>query len=175
LTSAEAQQHQKVDDYIEWVIGLYSHNKSILKMDSIQRSELINILSGSSGSLRMIAINQLLFMGDLNYNEPIVLPDENLKSSKIKRVRTFDSNEDWCLKIYPNPANNYCILEFSRKSDIDASVQLIDINGKVLKNIELVKDSDLILINLNDIPTGIYLFRLNGQGVGHEVRKFVKY
>jgi hypothetical protein len=173
LTLSEEQQHQKVEDYIDWLIDLHSQNQSILIADSIKIAGLVDILAGSKGLLRMMVTNQLLYSGELTYHEPYIFPAETFKSGRIRRTKTLDLTEGWWFRMYPNPTNNYCILEYKKNSEMDASIQLIDINGRIIKQVELTKDSDLILINLIDIPTGIYLFRLTGQGVQYGIQKIV--
>ena len=173
LTLSEEQQHQKVEDYIDWLIDLHSQNQSILIADSIKIAGLVDILAGSKGLLRMMVTNQLLYSGELTYHEPYIFLAETFKSGRIRRTKTLDLTEGWWFRIYPNPANNYCILEYKKNSKMDASIQLIDINGRIIKQVELTKDSDRILINLIDIPTGIYLFRLTGQGVQYGIQKIV--
>lgn len=57
------------------------------------------------------------------------------------------------ISFYPNPALSNNVLKVLSSADID-SLELIDINGKVLKS------SSVKEIDLNEIPTGLYFLKI---------------
>lgn len=75
------------------------------------------------------------------------------------------------LKVYPNPANNYLVVEFGKNNLNGASIQLIDIIGKSVytKNVTTGR----ITINISDLAQGIYLLRFT-NGLGNQVHKIIK-
>ena len=92
------------------------------------------------------------------------------------RPHVINPNSDSYFKIYPNPGINFCIVEYSLKADIkDAFLQVMDINGKIIKKINLDKSNDLILISLNMFSAGIYLVQMVENNQTVETQKFVKY
>lgn len=81
-----------------------------------------------------------------------------LVQSASGNVSVKESN-DHALNIFPNPAQNQVTLA---KSDLMRfeSIQLIDINGKIHKEIRPKANS--ILIDIKDLPAGVYMLKLNG-------------
>jgi ELWxxDGT repeat protein len=73
------------------------------------------------------------------------------------------------LKIYPNPANNMIFIEKMVNSEPEFQhVQLLSLAGQVFREIRL--ETDITQVNLDDLPSGIWLLSF-GNGV---VGKFVK-
>ncbi|MFC5284077.1 N-acetylmuramoyl-L-alanine amidase [Pedobacter alpinus] len=65
------------------------------------------------------------------------------------------------VKIYPNPTQDIINVEFV--AGLYHQIQLIDSNGKILKQILLDSSLTQTTISLNNIASGIYLLRLNGN------------
>lgn len=70
------------------------------------------------------------------------------------------------LLVYPNPATDFIRVEANRKVD---SYQLLDVNGKLLKNLKATDEE----IEIGDLDLGIYFIKaiINNQ---FEVKKFIK-
>ena len=60
------------------------------------------------------------------------------------------------IQIYPNPTADYLILKTKDKPIEGYSLKLFDSNGKLVKYIDMVDE----MININDIRTGTYIYRL---------------
>jgi hypothetical protein len=69
------------------------------------------------------------------------------------------------LRVCPNPAVDYIDVYVQRHEDYQA--EIIDLNGKTVKSIQL--KNKVNRIEIIDLPTGVYVLRVNG-----EARKFVK-
>ncbi|MFK7806636.1 MAG: T9SS type A sorting domain-containing protein, partial [Saprospiraceae bacterium] len=70
------------------------------------------------------------------------------------------------LKVYPNPASDYLNLVFnSSDKDEITTIQVIDINGKVLleKSQEIIAGTKTLSIEPLNLPNGAYYLRLNMQ------------
>ena len=65
------------------------------------------------------------------------------------------------VKVYPNPTQDILKIEFV--AGIYNQIQLIDINGKILKQISLDSSKSQTTISLNNLPSGTYLLKLNGN------------
>ncbi len=84
------------------------------------------------------------------------------------RVGTKDLNDENSLKIYPNPANNYVVLEQIKG---DAMLELYDVLGK--KVLSQKTTGSTATVDVSGLSKGIYVFKLlinNGLQTG----KFVK-
>lgn len=65
------------------------------------------------------------------------------------------------VKIYPNPTQDIINVEFV--AGLYNQIQLTDSNGKILKQISLDSSLTKTTISLNNIASGIYLLKLNGN------------
>jgi len=72
------------------------------------------------------------------------------------------------VKIYPNPANAYVMVEIGNKNF--SRLILSDLNGRNLINIRIKAVTEKI--NLEGLHKGIYFIRLSGED-GHVVRKLI--
>ena len=76
--------------------------------------------------------------------------------------------------IFPNPAASETEIAYNLPPQMrNAVLQVININGQVMKQITLSNREHLLTLSINDIPTGIYLVRLQtGSGVS-EIKKLI--
>jgi hypothetical protein len=76
--------------------------------------------------------------------------------------------DDSFIRIYPNPANNFFIIELNSPAQDDFNIEIFDFTGRLIlerRNVQL----DKININTSAIETGLYLVRVESGG-----RDFVK-
>ena len=78
---------------MDWLIDLWSENKTLMPIDSSENAHLLSMLDNSNGALHMVLTNLLEYTGTLNYKEPILLPDEGLKSGNARRPAPCDKSE----------------------------------------------------------------------------------
>jgi len=75
------------------------------------------------------------------------------------------------IRIYPNPANNQLTIEFpSYSANNKTTIELFDINGKLLNNLSI--QGNKTQINLNEFPAGIYVVKVI-ENTSVAVRKIV--
>ncbi len=87
-------------------------------------------------------------------------------------ILTAAENIDYTnMKIYPNPADSYIILENEKLNQVD-EVRILDIQGKVLKQLKPTLGS-ILKIDITHLPIGLYMIELSGKGVYHK-GKFIK-
>ena len=121
-----------------------------------------------------LALIQNLYAND---HEPILLPD-NTKSSKqrIRYPKTGKINNESFIKIFPNPAKQYVILEYNLKdkfqSGQSAIISIATIDGKHIDTIQLGKQQDQILLSTTTYSSGIYICTLSLSGKHLENQKF---
>lgn len=72
------------------------------------------------------------------------------------------------LKLYPNPAQNQVTIEANKLTN--ASLQIMDINGRVLQNQTLQNTNT---INIENLQSGVYLFKISSQE-GSSTQRVVK-
>ncbi|RYG15608.1 MAG: T9SS type A sorting domain-containing protein, partial [Chitinophagaceae bacterium] len=65
------------------------------------------------------------------------------------------------VELYPNPTQD--IVNVAFVAGIYNQIQLIDINGKILKQISLGSSTTQTTISLNNVASGTYLLKFNGN------------
>ena len=105
-------------------------------------------------------MNLLITLNKYTYQEPYILPDTGLKDSRIKWVKSkhFTINT---LKIYPNPAHTYFIVEYTLKDEQEnAIMEISDYSGKKLMSYNLNGNNDYLVIPADKLPNGMYICNL---------------
>jgi len=68
------------------------------------------------------------------------------------------------LKVYPNPAKDYIIVEYTLNSNSDdVSIDLYDISGKRIRSIKVDNTHDWLVVPLTDLPGGNYFGVINSD------------
>jgi len=75
-------------------------------------------------------------------------------------------------RIFPNPVKEFLAISALPDEDLDGFVEVVGLNGAVLKSLEASHVSEL-KIDIRDLSDGIYLCRYN-NGKGWHTKKFLK-
>jgi len=111
----------------------------------------------------------------LYYKENYLLPTIGNKTGIVKRKRPnntiFENNK---LKVYPNPANDYVIVEYQLVDETDkAVVKIIDNNGFIRQTIAQENNHGFMVIDTRDLETGTYICHVAASGKLVGVAKFI--
>ncbi len=124
--------------------------------------------SGGFSSFYINDIRKLTFVGgNFNVNEI----DGNSNSYELSSIRRLDFNgittevlnpsqeqqSEVRLQLYPNPVNEILYVKGKSAMDCEWKVEIIDLQGKVLKN-EIL--NSLHSINVSDLNKGMFLCRI---------------
>lgn len=96
-------------------------------------------------------------------------------TSEYSEIRTVDWNStllESSLKVYPNPSNGTIYININAEISSQVSVNLMDINGKVLK--QWIANEGTSSFSIAGITDGIYFLKYNINGTPHTL-KVVKY
>jgi hypothetical protein len=77
-----------------------------------------------------------------------------------------ENNENFAsVAVYPNPANNTFTVAFNSENPV--VIDIVNINGQIVKSINVNNTGfNAQLVDVNDLPTGVYIVRLsNGYNV----------
>jgi len=80
---------------------------------------------------------------------------------KISEIENIDF-----VNIYPNPAQNYIVVEFLMDYETE-NIEILDIVGKTIRQITI--ESSITQINISDLEKGIYLIK-----VGETIHRLIK-
>ncbi len=94
------------------------------------------------------------------------------ETTNYSNIVSAEISKDIVLEVYPNPVKEILSLVFGDDGISNGVVQLISVDGKVIRQINLMNDQTLIDIDVSDFPSGIYFVELNSEEI-NEVRKIV--
>jgi len=77
--------------------------------------------------------------------------------------------------LYPNPTKDKAVLRISEQTDYEKNIAVYDMRGMLIQQIKLpaYSNESTVVIDLSEIPTGIYMIRLKTP-FDSEVQRLVK-
>jgi len=82
---------------------------------------------------------------------------------------------DGNMNLYPNPSTGQIQLDYELPGLFESgTLDLCDINGKVIRSVQIEEHKNSLTLNLSDFPSGKYLFILRDQGGNQVSEKLVK-
>jgi hypothetical protein len=141
LQGDELTAHQDMAIYYSLLMDLINEGKTILEADSLQVSQLLAMEAAQHGMAAVYARNILLALNEIEYVEPIILPDL-LKSSEAfeEYHELLNTEPPKQLEVYPNPSDDYIIFSYRNwKSGIYIATLKIDGNSKESIKFTIVK------------------------------------
>ena len=169
---AELENHQDFVDFFAIVKDLHQNDKDIHDINDDQLHQLRAMKKNDRNYTAAYARAILSRIDkDYDYNEPILYPDENapLKTAKDK-PKSQQLKVENVLKVYPNPAKEYFIVEYTLTDNLNNAVfEIIDATGRLVKSIQINKPNDQLLIKTEGILSGLYYCRLlnNQKQIGN--------
>lgn len=69
------------------------------------------------------------------------------------------------LNIYPNPSDEFVTIEMNTLSEMDMTIQIINLNGQTIVNDELIDQNGQVLrqYEMSQIPSGVYLISIQTE------------
>ena len=134
-------------------------DKIFVKNNTLGQSEYIyNDLDKLPVGTCYYRVKQVDFDGKFSYSEIVYIKESSSLS----------------INLYPNPAKSLTNLEILQDKDALIEVDLLDANGKFVKRLlaeyEIKKGENLIPINLQEFPKGLYMIRIS-DGSGSAIDK----
>jgi hypothetical protein len=156
--------HSDIVLLLEQAGTLQGQEKSLIAPDSLTVAWLHNLLDSGTQQASILARNILWAHGIVAHDPVYLLPDEN-KSQLIKtRLKRNPSPQAHILKLLPNPAKDYVIVDFDfgKLKTVEENGILIvsTIDGKFIETLPLNSSRGQLLYLLNTYKTGTYIFSL---------------
>lgn len=159
LSDEELQTHQNYLTYIGILHQLQNDSVNGHYPDSSQIATLFEITGSSNNLPSVYARNLLIRLGLLNYAEPVYFPV--LLNSGFGGKWPFTEiayPKESSLDVFPNPANNYFIVEYEIDQSYEQAIIIIhDMKGKVVGSYQLTGDQDQLVIPIGALNNGIYM------------------
>jgi len=167
----DEQQQPVQNDLVNYVATLNEIHEADTNFNGLteqQKNSLTALADYSDNRIGSYARNILMGLGVYNYNEPILLPEGELKSSSAIQVMEPVLKSYPKVKLYPNPAKDYVIVEMLTGNIYGADVYLYDNLGKFAGNFIIPPKEQFALLQLTGIEPGVYILsvRYNGRLIG---------
>jgi hypothetical protein len=166
-----ANQIQQAIDYHTLIAILQSFQADRIQpndLDSLQAIPVFNLYQSNNNVATAMARDMLVASGLLNYREPIK-DSILLKSAEVKHIMpsSVGSNTNKNLRVFPNPAGSYTIVEYMLPASTSNTALIVySVSGIELLKQDVNRDRDQITIDLSDFKPGIYKVALV---VGREI------
>jgi len=163
LSDNQTIVHQQYGEYFDILQQLADSNWRACDLDSASVQSLFNILAEGNADIIAHARGLLVKGGFLNYMETVNLPSYS-KSRPIvyySKEKVSEQPKSENLKLFPNPSGDYVIAYYDINSDyMAASIIIYDMKGNMLRKYLLKAEENQIVLNLSDLPNGIFLIAL---------------
>jgi len=154
ISYAYASDYMPFEDNGEIITGLYEKNETPHKhssTDIIANMDIpyvFEITKGALGALLhfSVANQSLLAVNESNMNDKI--------------------------KIYPNPASSYIILQRDSESLTNLTIRITDVLGKMVFTKTITSPTNNESVNIRSLPTGVYMLNIQA-GDSNVVKKLV--
>lgn len=114
-----------------------------------------------------------LCAGDYGFqaNEENHQPD--VMNALYSHEHAFSDNEDQnMIAVFPNPARDEINIRFNNRSEGDAKINIIRLDGRIVKTdfIRTPQGSFVQQVDVSEITPGLYIIRILNNGYPHDVR-----
>jgi hypothetical protein len=98
------------------------------------------------------------------------------KSTYSKEIDLVGTSNGSVINVYPNPAKDNVTVEYASNSNASLSLQVIDMSGRIIKQIQtkVTSGNNAILISLDGVSAGMYQLQLIENNRLSYVQKIVK-
>ncbi|UII32750.1 T9SS type A sorting domain-containing protein [Fulvivirga ulvae] len=69
------------------------------------------------------------------------------------------------LKLFPNPANSFTVLDMSQLGESVEAVKIMDTSGKLIRHIDLRQQTDSFELDVRDLDPGMYIIAVEGDDI----------
>jgi hypothetical protein len=168
LSDEEQAEYEKIVDYCELVSSF-----GVELTDSTSVQELTGIMESEQGSAAMYALNTLINLNEIEYEEPIEMPDF-MKSAEVHGSFTSinNSTKPQLFKVMPNPASEYIIVEYDLEMQPEGIIEITDITGNPVYAVQVSNPKDQLTIDTRKWKPGTYIILLKINGRIKETVKF---
>jgi hypothetical protein len=178
LDNAEIDYHGYFNDYFDVLLELRAKQKAASEIDSVQTSNVYDIMDNTDGLLHAFARNLLMLTDDYEYHEPYLVEDTSSSKSTMVKENAYTHlwDQESYFKIYPNPAKGYITFEYKIGYDISKIVaEVVTVAGVHMDTFSLSGRSGIKIVDLRDWQNGTYIIRMIENGKTLQSEKFIKY
>jgi len=173
LTTRELEIHQDYLDYFDILQMMKDSNFNARDIDSSSVQSLTTIMNKELSLISAYARGLLLKGRYIDYTETVAFPSgvKSYPAYYYLNPQKFDFPEEDHLVLFPNPAGDYVIAYFDSLDFEEAGNLTIDnIQGQRLALIKLESEQNQLVLDVSDLPNGLYVvsLRINNELIESE-------
>ncbi|MEZ5197180.1 MAG: T9SS type A sorting domain-containing protein [Bacteroidales bacterium] len=170
LNTQQQELYEETQDYVEILNDLMDADTNFTGLTEDHKTILHYLAGTSQTRAGSYARNILMFIGELDYSEPILLPEEGLKSSKAFEMTEAVIKTYSKVKLYPNPARDFVIVELLTGNATGSEISLFDNLGRLILISNIPAREQQYVLPIKKIDTGVYIVNVkcNGKTIGSE-------
>lgn len=158
---ASTKENENLQDFVNLRTLLNQWKQEGKNMNALVEADIntLKVYSSKNNKAAARAMGVLAANGQLDYLEPVYLPEEAENRSAFRKWSSegTPANEQDLLKLYPNPAKNYFTVEYSFTSkDKPIVLKVTDVQGKIVYTKTLQYQQDELLIDAKAFQQGTY-------------------
>jgi hypothetical protein len=169
--------HLHYIEYFDILKLMTASNWRACDLDSASAQSLFSLVADGNADVRAHAMGLLVKGGFLQFIETVNLPLYSKSGPDVyySKEEIPDQPDPECLKIFPNPTGDYVIAYYYVNSDFPSgTITINDIKGNSLKEYSIDTKENQVVLNLSDLPNGLYLIALQVNGQLLDVEKLSK-
>jgi hypothetical protein len=137
---------------------------TFLQPDSAQVITLFDIFDQKLGLAGIYAQNLLIAAGLLEYEADIEIPEMLKFMPVFQKERRRAPEGPAYIKVFPNPARSYITAEYKLDAEpSNAQLLVIAADGRMIRQVHLKNSQDQVVIELQNLPAGIYFIQLKNN------------
>lgn len=176
LTTDQQSEHNNWEDYMDIMVQLEQNGHNIFGLSAAQKAQLYQVYQAKTGQVSALAMNLLQVTDTLSYQHSYVLPTEGLKNNVIGRQRNHPNPASTSLKVYPNPAGDYLVVEYPvQEENSPVTIKVVDNNGFLRLTTTAPFSTGSAVLDTRSLGTGTYICHVSANGKLVGVTKFVVY
>jgi len=167
------QEDNIYDLYTDIFDLLWQIQNDSIGLDSTRVTSLFNISENYKTAPGALAMNILINRGEIIYNEPVYFPDY-FKAVAADDAGLNSPDKERLLHIFPNPAGDYCMIEYDLSLfDGESNITITDLYDRKLLSFNPENTHTQKTISLAGFSAGIYFVNLTVNGKREESVKLI--
>ncbi len=173
LTENELAEYQNMQWLYATLAGLFESGNRLNELNEAQIGQLNAIVADETGVASVYARNILLAIDELEYLEPVILPN-SMKSAEAEGIynETLKTKAPSILEVYPNPSKDFVIIGYQFDTETEGMIEVRDVSGRLMESVPLKGMNNQLTVTTRTWKAGVYMLSLVVNGKVIETTKF---
>jgi hypothetical protein len=173
LTADELIEHQNMQSLYTMLAELFEAGKQVNDLSEAHQAQLELMVLTETGLAPVFARNLLVATEAMQYEEPIILPNQ-IKSTSAEEdfIAMIKTPMPKILEVYPNPSKDFVVLGYHFDADTRGIIEIRDVSGSLIQSIPFDGMQDQLTVMTGSWSPGIYMVSLMVNEKVIETTKF---